>query len=205
MKQKLILIATSFLLALNISSNAFSLDLEKELNKVTGGKSSSLSKSIKEVGSIDKKIEQAIAKVQDQTLGKVDEKINEITQKVEGEIEGVKAKIEAEEAKIREIIAEAEDGINKFREIKAKAEKYVGMIKMVVGFLSLGIVGILFFLFKVWRNIVGFKKLIKNVTNYDAIKNQLEALENKVAELEGDKVAHEVEVDGVDIAEKTAA
>ncbi len=188
MKQRLFFLIASTLLILNISSNAFSLDLGKELDrvaqKVTGDSNSDITKSIKGVGDIDQKINKAI-----------EEATKSVTDRIQGEIDEVKSKIEEEEAKVKEIIKEAENGINKFSAIKDKAEKYVKMAKMFIALLSTGMIAIAFFLWRVWKNIVGFKKLIKNVTNYDAIKEQIEALENKVAELEGRKVAQEVKTD----------
>jgi archaellum component FlaC len=180
MKNKIIFSILSVLLISSVSGISFAFNLQNELNKVakvTGKGEKGLGKSLKGISSIDKKIEKAIGSVK-----------GDVLKKVEGEINKVKEKIDDETAKIKKIIKEAEDGINKFKEIKANAEKYIRIAKIAIGFLSGGIVILIFFLWRVWRNIVGFKKIVKNVANYDAIKKQIKDLEKKVAKL--DKATH---------------
>jgi cell division protein FtsL len=184
MKQKLTLTISSAFLLLSLSTNALALDLGAKLKKITGGATPDVAESLKGISGIDGKIQDALNNIKSETLGKVDVEIKKITQK-----------IEAEEAKIRGMIQEVEDGVNKFRSIKAKFEKYMGMAKAVLAVLSGGLIAIAFFLWRVWRNIVGFKKIIKNVTNYDEIKNKIADLEDKLAQLDGKKVAGEVQRD----------
>jgi len=176
MKQKLFFLISTFLLATNFSINSFAIDLNKisrEINKATGS-DSKISKSLNDVSNIDKKIKEALEDVKKETLGKVDEKINEVKEKVDGELQ-----------RVNKIVDEAEDGINKFKDLKNKAQKYINLAKMIVAFLSGGIVVSLFFIWRIWRNIISFKKIVRNVTNYDDIKNQIKALEAEVVRLGG--------------------
>lgn len=171
MKQKILFIILSSFLVLSLTSKAFSFDLKDTLKEVVSD-----NKSVSSIANIDKKIDDAIGGVKNEVLNKVNKEIKKVTDK-----------IEKEEKKVRAIIADAEDGINKFRAIRDNIDKYIKIAKIVGIVISSGILILIFFLFKVYRSIVSFRKIAKNVANYDDIKKQIEVLEKKVADLEAKK------------------
>ena len=110
----------------------------------------------------------------------LDKKIDKVVEKFEGKIDGYKAEMDKEIAKYKEQIKEAEDALNKIKHIKDNAEFYIGKAKMILAILSSGILALLFVMWRIWRNIVTMKKVIKNVASYSDIEKRLKAVEKKV-------------------------
>lgn len=177
MKKKLFFVAISFILFVNLSSNSFAgFDLKKELNKVSsGGSGANPVKNL--TGNVEDKIDQKLNELKKEVIGKV-----------EGEIKQYKEKIDAQTNKITKIIDEVEEDVNKLRDIKSKAQTYLSKAqtyikwaKIAIGVLSSGILVLLFVVWRIWRNIIGMKKVFKNITNYDDIKKRIDDLEKQVA------------------------
>lgn len=114
---------------------------------------------------------------------KVDKLIGGLEDRLTKEIKEYKDKIDAEEKKIRAIIKETEDSINKIREIKNKAAGYIRNAKMILAILSSSILVLIFVMWRIWRNIVGFKRALHNVTHYDEINKRLKQVEAELAKL----------------------
>ncbi len=103
----------------------------------------------------------------------LDKKVDKIIQKIEKKIDG---KVEKYEAKIKEV----EVMIDEVNHIRANASSYIRTAKIVLAVLSSGILALIFVMWRIWRNIVTMRKIIKNVANYDDIEKRLKALEKKV-------------------------
>ena len=153
---RVIIITISFLL---FASNSFAIDLAKTLNKIGNG-----GDPVKEVS------------------GNINKKLDKVVKKFEGKIDGYEKEINGEINKYKEKVKEAESYLNKIKEIKNKANYYINLAKIVIAVLSSGIVVLLFMMWRIWRNVVGLKKVIRNVTNYDDINKRLEKVEKLVTQ-----------------------
>jgi gas vesicle protein len=169
MKNFLNLFAISFLLFSFTSANAF--DLDKQLNKIVDTKKS----GVADVAGLDQMKKEIIKTLQDN----LDKNIAPIKE----EVNKYKSKIDAEQKKIENIINEAQADINKIRDIRNNIDHYFNIAKTIIAFLSCSIVVLLFFLWRIWRNVVNFRKIIQNVTNYDDIEKRLKLAEKRIAEL----------------------
>jgi ribosome-associated translation inhibitor RaiA len=105
----------------------------------------------------------------------VNKKIDQVVDKFEKKIDGYKAEMDAEINKYKDQIKEAEAAINKIKQIRANAESYIKTAKIILGLLSSGILALIFIMWRIWRNIVTMKKVIKNVASYDDIEKILKA------------------------------
>lgn len=112
----------------------------------------------------------------------VNKKIDEVVQKIDGKIDGYKKEIDGEIAKYKDQIKEAEAAINKIKQIRANADSYIRTAKIILGFLSSGILVLIFVMWRIWRNIVTMKKVFKNVASYDDIEKRLKAVEKALKE-----------------------
>jgi ElaB/YqjD/DUF883 family membrane-anchored ribosome-binding protein len=110
----------------------------------------------------------------------VNKKIDQVVDKFEKKIDGYKAEMDAEINKYKDQIKEAEAAINKIKQIRANAESYIKTAKIILGLLSSGILALIFIMWRIWRNIVTMKKVIKNVASYDDIEKRLKAVEKSV-------------------------
>ena len=153
----MIKISAIFLSLFLISNNAFSFDL----GKVLKDPSKSIEKSVN---------------------GKLDKVVKKLEDKLDGEVSKYKKKIDSKTKKIENIIAETEASINQIKDIKNKAAGYIKLVKIILAILSSGILILLFIMWKIYRNVVNLKKVVKNVTNYDDINKRLKAVESKLAQ-----------------------
>lgn len=158
MKKILVLISVFSLL----STGAFAFDLKGALKDQT-----------KEIGK----------GVGNSVEGKIDASIKKLEDNLNGQIAEYKQKIDAEEKKIRDVIKETEDSINKIKEIKNKAAGYIRMVKIVLALLSSGILVLIFVMWRIYRNVITLRKVIKNVANYDDINSRLKKVEAQLAQL----------------------
>lgn len=156
------------------ASNAFAFDLGDVVKK-TGAKSTkSINDNVnKEIGKTVKKFEKKV----DGYKKDLDSQVN----KFEKKVDGYKEEFDAEVNKYKDKIKEAEAALNKIQQIRANADRYIMIAKMIIGFLSFGILSLIFVMWRIWRNIVTMKKVIKNVANYDNIEKRLKAVEKAVA------------------------
>jgi hypothetical protein len=111
---------------------------------------------------------------------KLDKKIDKVVKKFEGKIDIYKVEMDSEIKKYKAQIKEAEDTLNKIKDIKDSAEFYISKARLILGILSSGILALLFVMWRIWRNILTMKKVIKNVANYDDIEKRLNILEGKI-------------------------
>ena len=54
---------------------------------------------------------------------------------------------------------------------------------MILAILSSSILVLIFVMWRIWRNIVGFKRALHNVTHYDEINKRLKQVEAELAKL----------------------
>jgi hypothetical protein len=102
----------------------------------------------------------------EKALGKsIDGKLDKVVKKLEGKLDGQVSKYK------KQIDAEKQD----------KAVSYIKAAKIILAILSSGILILLFFMWRIYRNVASLKKVIKNVTNYDDINKRLKAVESKLA------------------------
>jgi hypothetical protein len=148
------------------ANNAFAINLGDVVKEVGGGSG----------GNVTKKLDDKIDKV----VGKFEGKLEKYEEEARGEIDKYKQKIEAEEKKVTGMIKEAQDSVNKLKEIKANAYHYINIAKIVLAVLSSGILILIFVMWRIWKNIVNMKKIIRNVTNYDDVNKRLQAVEKAV-------------------------
>lgn len=139
------------------TTNSYALNLGDSLKKITGGEQG-------------KQVNDALGGKLDKVINENQDKINSYTKQLDEEI-----------AKIKAQAKEAEDAINKLKEIKTKAGYYIGLIKTILALLSSGIIILIFVMWRIWRNVVNMKKLLKNVTHYDDFDQRLKRLEKLVA------------------------
>ncbi|MBL6664704.1 MAG: hypothetical protein ISQ34_02540 [Rickettsiales bacterium] len=107
--------------------------------------------------------------------------VDKVVKKFEDKIDGYKKEIDAEVDKYKKQIKEAEAMINKIKEIRANADRYIRNVKIVIGVLGSGIFALIFVMWRIWRNMVNMRKIITNVTNYDDIEKRLKAVEKALA------------------------
>jgi uncharacterized coiled-coil DUF342 family protein len=165
MKNKIIAIflATTFWLTFIHSSYAINLGQAiEEIAQGSNGKNLS--------SGIEKKI-----------VDKLDGKINKITSKIEGQVNQYRNKIDKETKKITDAIDEVQGYLDQARSLKAKADRYLMIAKIIIALLACGIIAVLFFMWKMWRNISAIKNSIKATVNYDEIKKRIDELEKQVA------------------------
>ncbi len=171
MKNKTLTIVLAIIFSLVNLDSAKAISFSKEIKKLS--KKSVSEGSIKtNLGGFEEKI-----------IKKLDDKIDSVVSKVEDDINKYKAKIDKETARINDIISEAESYADQARNLKAKASKYLMIAKIIIGALSCGILGLLFFVWRVWRNVVAMKKAVVAAVNYNEIKKRIDTLEEKVAAL----------------------
>ena len=120
----------------------------------------------------------------DEITKDINEKIDDITVDLKEEIKNYKDKITAEEKKIRGMVSEVEAYVKQVHALKANAAKYIMIAKIIIAVLSGGIIILLFFIWRIWRNIVNMKKAFKAVVNYDQIQKRIEILEKQTQELQ---------------------
>lgn len=149
--KKLILIAFFIL----FTGNAYAISFGDVLKDAGKDSQKSLNKSL------DKKIDKVVKKFED----KVDDKVKKYEEKI---------------AKYEDRIKEVEDSFNKIKRLKDNAEFYIGKAKLIMAILSSGILALLFVMWRIWRNIVTMKRVIKNVASYDDIEKRLKAVEKRV-------------------------
>jgi hypothetical protein len=150
---KIILTTLTFLL---LASNSYALNLGDSLKQVAGDQGKQINETL------DKKL--------DKVVKDYEEKVDSYKKEVDGEIAKYKAQVK-----------EAEDAINKLKDIKAKAGYYINLVKTILALLSSGILVLIFVMWRIWRNIVNMKKLLRNVTNYDDFNERLKKVEKLVA------------------------
>lgn len=126
------------------------------------------------VGNVGKESANAVNK-------NINDQVDKVVKKFEDKIDGYKKEIDAEVDKYKAQIKEAEAMIDKIKQIRANAERYIRMVKIVIAVLGSGIFALLFVMWRIWRNIVNMKKVIRNVTNYDDIEKRLKAVEKALA------------------------
>lgn len=107
--------------------------------------------------------------------------VKKLEDKLDGEIAEYKKKIDAEQKKIENIIKETEDSINRIKDIKAKANSYIRIVKIILAVFASGILVLLFVVWRIYRNVVNLKKAIRNVVNYDDINARLKKVEAELA------------------------
>ena len=122
------------------------------------------------VGDVGK---ESVKEINKNVNGQVDKVVKQFEQK----IDGYKKEIDAEVDKYKAQIKEVEVMIAKIKEIRANAERYIKIVKIVIGVLGSGILALIFVMWRIWRNIVNMRKIVKNVTNYDDIEKRLRAVE----------------------------
>ena len=83
--------------------------------------------------------------------------------------------------KYKDQLKEAEAMVSTMQKIKANAESYIRIAKIVFGVLTSGILALIFIMWRIWRNIVTMKKVVKNVASYDDIEKRLKAVEKAVS------------------------
>jgi len=172
MKQFLLLSALSLSLSFACLTNSHAFDLDKELNKVVDTKKSGNAANVPGLDNMKKEI-----------IKTVEEELNKNIAPIKEEVSKYKSKIDAEQKKIENIISEAQNDNNKIRDIKNNINHYFNITKTIIAILSCSIVALLFFLWRIWRNVVNFRRIIQNVTNYDDIEKRLKHAEKRIAEL----------------------
>ncbi len=105
---------------------------------------------------------------------------NNLVQKFEKTFD---TKLNFYENKILKIIDKAEKNINEAIELKNKVQYYIKIAKIIGVIFSFLSLGLLFFLFRIWRNIVNFKKLLKVTLNYEKFEKRIEILEKEIENL----------------------
>lgn len=111
----------------------------------------------------------------------VNKEIEKVVTKFEGKIDGYKKEMDAEVKKYKDQIKEAEAVLEKMKNIRANADYYIKIAKIILGVLSSGILLLIFVMWRIWRNIVTMKKVVKNVASYNEIETRLKAVEKAVA------------------------
>lgn len=149
--KKVILVLVMFL----FSSNAFAINFKDSLKQISNGSSKEINKNL-------------------------DKKINSVLKGFEDKVDGYKKELDSEIAKYKEQIKEAEASLNKLKNLKARAEGYIKMAKIVIAVLSSGILVLIFIMWRIWRNVVTMKKVIKNVASYNEIEARLKKVEKTV-------------------------
>ena len=175
MKSKILSVFFAFSLIVTASSNALAIDLGKKIEDFTkkaGNGSTNDAINLDGLKNIDEKITK-----------KINEKIDDVTSDVKGQINEYKNKIAEQEKKITGIVDEVQGYVDQARRIKANAQRYIRIAKIIIGFLSCGILALIFMVWRLWRNIVTIKKTFKAVVNYDKIQKRIENLEKQVSEL----------------------
>lgn len=155
MKKIFFIILASFFV-----SNSYAINLNDALKEIGNGSS-------KDVKGFEKKIDKIVDKYDGQ---------------LQGEIKKYQEKIEKEEKKVMAMIKEAEDAVNKLKEIKSKASYYINLAKIILAALSSGILVLIFVMWRISRNIVNMKKLIKNVSNYEDFDKRLKKIEKQLVQ-----------------------
>lgn len=107
-------------------------------------------------------------------------KVDEVVKKFEGRIDGYKKEMDGELKKYKDQLKEAEAMVSTMQKIKANAESYIRIAKIVFGVLTSGILALIFIMWRIWRNIVTMKKVVKNVASYEDIEKRLKAVEKAV-------------------------
>ncbi len=102
-----------------------------------------------------------------------DKKIDKVITKVE-------KKIDQKLAKYEKKIAAAEKSFDKIKNLRDKAEYYLKIAKIAIAVLSSGVLVLIFTMWRIWKNVVGMRKVIENVANYKDIEKRLQTLEKKV-------------------------
>ncbi len=171
MKNRTLIITISIICSFAFLSSSQAFDLGKAVGNISG-KSATADLKKANLGGIEEKI-----------MKELNGKIDEAVSKVEGEVGKYKEKIDKETKKITDIIDEAEGYIEQARNLKAKASKYLAMVKIVIGVLSCGILAALFMVWRIWRNVNGMRKAIVAAVNYDEVQKRISALEKQVATL----------------------
>jgi len=107
----------------------------------------------------------------------VNNQIDKVVKKFENKIDGYKDEMDGEIKKYKDQIKEAEAVITKIQQLRANADSYIRIAKIVMGVLTSGILILLFIIWRIWRNVVTMKKVIKNVASYSDIEKRLKTLE----------------------------
>lgn len=102
-----------------------------------------------------------------------EKKLNKIVKKYEN-------KIDKEIAGYKKKIADAEKSLDQLLGLKAKAESYLKIAKIVIWVLSSGILVLLFLMWRIWRGVVNTRRMVQNVSNYKEFDKRLKAVEKKV-------------------------
>lgn len=104
-----------------------------------------------------------------------------INKKIDKVIEKVEKKIDKKVAKYEKKIAEVEESFDKIKNLRDKAEYYLKIAKIAIAVLSSGVLVLIFTMWRIWKNVVGMRKVIENVANYKDIEKRLQTLEKKVS------------------------
>lgn len=123
------------------------------------------------LGGILKEVEKGSSKSISKSL---DKKVDKVINKVE-------KKIDQKVAKYEKKIAEVEESFDKIKNLRDKAEYYLKIAKIVIAALSSGALVLIFTMWRIWKNVVGMRKVVENVANYKDIEKRLQALEKKVS------------------------
>ena len=126
------------------------------------------------VGDVGKESAKAVNK-------NVNDQVDKVVKRFEDKIDGYKKELDAEVGKYKAQLKEVETTINKIKQLRQNAERYMKMAKIVFAVLTSGIVALIFVMWRIWRNIVNMRKIVKNVTNYDDIEKRLKAVEKALA------------------------
>lgn len=110
----------------------------------------------------------------------LDNKIDKVVKKFEDKVDGKIKQYEDKIAKYEDRIKEVEQTFDRIKRLKDNAEFYIGKAKLILGILSSGILALIFVMWRIWRNIVTMKNVVKNVASYDDIEKRLKAVEKKV-------------------------
>jgi len=111
----------------------------------------------------------------------IDGQVDKVVKKFEKKIDNYKKEIDTEVQKYKDQIKEAEVMIDQIKKIKANAKRYLNIVKIVIGILSSGILVLIFVMWRIWRNVVTMRKVVKNVTNYDDFDKRLKAVEKALS------------------------
>lgn len=176
MKKILALLLISVFFTFN--ANALNLkDLTNNIESKSSVKTASLTKNIADqnLDNIGEKISKMAEEKVNEAVGKVEDKIN-------NQVEELRKKADEQVAKVENMVKKAEEQLNFIEKLKAKAMSYVKMGAVVAAIILLGLMVIVFIMWKIWKTVKNIASL-KFIINHKKYEEKLKQLEKEVMEL----------------------
>ena len=156
------------LLSISVGHNSFAFDLDKALDRVN-------------------ELEASNSSAEDVLKNVVDDKTANIEKLVKDKIDEVSADIQNRQQEIEDTISQVTENVAKFTKIRKKINDYMSMVKIAIIAIVALLVILIVLLIVIWFKFSNINKIIRNLIGFKKLQKDVEQLKQEVAALKAVK------------------